>query len=150
MEVFYARVEAQALQFATGSSDLGELLDGLGAAADQFVAAVEARSREAPISKSFARACRLADKEAGRIPDPEPIPLVATHGVPSAERLQAEYERAFQRQRERYGPAKATLDTAEFLVSRDDPKRFEAWLLEHSVAERAAIVAHVKNQEGRS
>jgi hypothetical protein len=146
--VFRARIEAQALQFATGA-DLAELLDGIEAAADQLVRAVEERSREAPISKTFARACRLADAEARskrRRHELEPIPIVGTH-VPGAAQLQAEYERTIQRHRERYGPTEATRDAAECFVSRDDPKQFEAWLLQHPVAERAAIVAHVKNKE---
>jgi hypothetical protein len=40
--------------------------------------------------------------------------------------------------------AKSTLDAAEYLIRENDPKRLEAWLLNHSTAERAAIVAHIK------
>ena len=68
------------------------------------------------------------------------IRLVATHGVPSAEALQREYERTLQRQRERYGPAKATLDAAAWLARYGDPKRFDAWLNGHSPQEQLAIL----------
>jgi hypothetical protein len=49
----------------------------------------------------------------------------------------------------RHGIAKATLDAADYLIRLNDPKRFEAWLLKHSAAERAAIIAHIKKR-GRS
>jgi hypothetical protein len=48
----------------------------------------------------------------------------------------------------RHGVAKSTLDAADYVFKTNDPKKFEAWLLKHSAAERAAIVAHIK--KGRS
>jgi hypothetical protein len=40
----------------------------------------------------------------------------------------------------------STLDAAEFLVRVNDPQRFKAWMLQHSAAERAAIVAHINKK----
>jgi hypothetical protein len=142
--VFFERTNTLGYLFAEGDLLLGEFLDAIGDAAIQFRKAV---AQELPLSRSFARACKLADKQVGARPDPEPIPIVATHGVPSAGRLQAEYERRIERQRERYGPAPATLKATNYL---DDPKQLETFLLAHPAAERAAIVAYIQKQRGQS
>jgi hypothetical protein len=39
--------------------------------------------------------------------------------------------------------AASTLMAADFLVKLNDPARLEAWLLEHSAAEREAICAYI-------
>jgi hypothetical protein len=99
------------------------------------------------ITGTFAEACKRADTQACPRPDPEPILIVAHHGVPSGEQLQAEYEQTIRRQHDRYGPAKSTLIAAELLMQQNDPKRLDAWLLDHSRAERAAIVARIRGKQ---
>jgi hypothetical protein len=152
--IFRARVEAVSLRFAIGDAGLAELLDGIEAAAGQFVAAVKVRFREAPLSKSFAAACRKADAEARsqRRHALEPIPLVATHGVPGADRLQVEYERSIERAHARELPT-ATQQAAEYLDCEvrehrpDAPARLRAWLDQHSPREVLAITKHIKKRE---
>jgi hypothetical protein len=155
-QVFRARIEARGVLFAQGAADLVELLAGLEAAADQLVQAVEAQSREAPLSKSFARACKLADADARsqrrRRHEAEPIPLVATHGVLSAMRLQAEYECALERAHAREVPT-STQQAAEYLDREvrehcpDAPARLRTWLDQHSAREVLAITKHIKKRE---
>ncbi len=50
----------------------------------------------------------------------------------------------------RYGVAANRLAAAEYWVSANDPKRFEACLLRYSPAERAVIVQHIKRNRDRS
>jgi hypothetical protein len=42
--------------------------------------------------------------------------------------------------------AKSTLKAAAYLIRENNPKRFEAWLLRHSAAERAAIAEHINEE----
>jgi hypothetical protein len=52
---------------------------------------------------------------------------------------------------EQHGVPKSTLDAAAWLVFQaGNPQRFEAWLLKHSAAERAAIIAHIDKRRGGS
>lgn len=100
------------------------------------------------LSSSFAEACRKADKEHGPVPEPPPIRIVRDHGVPSAAELQQYYEDCL---RKRYAPvAASTLQAAEYLVKAGDPKRFDAWLQEHSPGQRMTIIAHIKNKWQKS
>ena len=153
--VFRARIEARAVLFATGAADLVELLDGIEAAADQLVTGVEERSREAPVSRSFARACKLADAEARSQRwrrEPEPIPIVATQSVPSAAQLQAEHERTIERAHAREVPT-STQQAAEYLDHEirehrpNAPARLREWLDQHSAREVLAITKHIKKRE---
>jgi hypothetical protein len=50
---------------------------------------------------------------------------------------------------QRHGVAKSTLDAADYLLRENDPKRFEAWLLRHTPAERTAIIAYIDKRRGR-
>jgi hypothetical protein len=96
------------------------------------------------ISSTFAAACKEADAEAGPRPKPEPIPIVAIHGVPSAAALQAEYEASIRRTAERYGPPKATLDAAEYLIGAKRPlSELRAFLNGRSAHEIEAIQQHI-------
>jgi hypothetical protein len=76
-------------------------------------------------------------------PELQDIPLVSEHCVPSAQALQRVYERSFARQRASYGLAKSTNNAADYLIQQGDPKRLEAWLMQHGKQERAAIVAYI-------
>jgi hypothetical protein len=76
-------------------------------------------------------------------PKLEDIPLVSIHGVPSAQELQRLYERKLAERRAALGPAKSTLDAADYLIKLNDPQRFANWLLEHSREEHAAIIGHI-------
>ena len=80
-------------------------------------------------------------------PDPEPIPIVAIHGVASAAALQRAYEASIQRQRELYGPAKSTLDAADYLIDGKRPiSELRAWLNGRSARDVAAIQEHIQKR----
>jgi hypothetical protein len=89
------------------------------------------------VTPGFCGTCRTADAE------PHVIAERAAAQLPPNwhEMDYAPLWRAFHKRRD---VLKSTLDTAEHLVRLNDPKRFEAWLLQHAPAERAAIVAHLK------
>jgi len=94
----------------------------------------------AGLSSTFAAACRKADAKAGARPELPDIPP----GCASAVALQREYQDRIRRQREQYGPPKATLDAAENLIREGDAKRLRAWLGQHSAHEVLAITEHIK------
>lgn len=121
-DVFRARCEVGLYFHAVGAVELAEALDHFQDAAEQLGAGTAYLANDYyGLTDSFARACRLAEAEHGPVPDPLPIA------------------------RPKYVPT-STLDAAEYLLQQGDPKRFEAWLLEHSERERAAIVAHLDNK----
>jgi hypothetical protein len=97
------------------------------------------------LSYSFAKACRLADRARGPLPDAdEPYRLVSRDGVPSAAELQRVYEQTMAANRKRYGPPTSVVKLAEWLVQFGDAGRFEAWLASRPPRERGAIVNHIK------
>lgn len=100
-------------------------------------------------SSTFLEACARADAAAGPRQDPAPIPSVKQHGVPSARALQRLYEQAIQRRRDQHGAARSTLATGAFLACTDSA-RFEIWLMPHAPTERAAVIAHLRQQRDRS
>jgi hypothetical protein len=108
------------------------------------------------LSSTFARACKLADRQHAQEQERinkraeefhADIPLIARDGVPSAEALQRAYERRIARRNAQYGIPRSVEQTAEWLrFQTDDPKRLEAWLLEHNERDRRAIIAHLKKK----
>jgi hypothetical protein len=166
LEAFRARCEARAALYAAGEFDLHEAVDVLQEFAERLGLVPAIRRTEADhaaqdfvqsvIAAAFAPV-RAAEKCSdakfdATLPDaaePEPIPIVAIHGVASAAALQREYERSIRRRLLRYGPPKATRDAADHLA-RTDSKQFEAWLMGHPTAERTAIVSYLKQKRDRS
>jgi hypothetical protein len=69
---------------------------------------------------TFEQACKKADAEAAKRPRPvlADIPLVKTHGVPSAAALQREYERTLGRRGREREPSRSTLDGAAQLMQQ--------------------------------
>jgi hypothetical protein len=118
-EVFALRCDARAVLVALGEYTLAEAVDGLqnDAEAQGLVAAVGQDAVQAIMVAAFGAVRNLPE----RVPDAMP-----DDGNASV--------------------ARSTLDAAEYLVQTGDPKRFEAWLLKHSAAERKAIVQHIKRK----
>jgi hypothetical protein len=123
--VFELRCWARARLYAEGEYSLHEAVDHLQADAEAsgLVAAIGQDEVQRILGEAFA-AVRPELEVADVIPDA--LPETDSTNV-----------------------ARSTLDAAEYLVRENDPKRFETWLLKHSAAERAAIVAHI-NKRGRS
>jgi hypothetical protein len=74
------------------------------------------------LTASFARLCRGADAEQARR---------AATAAPSPHRHRV---------------AESTLEAAVYLVQQGDGPRFQAWLLEHTEADRAAIIAYIDSK----
>ena len=150
---FTARAEARALLVASGELDLHEAVDGLQAAAvaSGLVHEIGQDAVQAIMAAAFEPVPSVPTEEDAEAP-PKPeladIPLIATHGVPRAAAFQREYELRIKRQCERFGPAKSMADASEYLA-RTNSQRLKAWLLEHSPAERAAIVSHLRQKQDR-
>jgi hypothetical protein len=118
-----------------------------------FDAVIARARRAAPVdeydglSSTFAAACRAADGEAKPRSDPDRIPIVAHHGVSSAARLQAEYDQAIARRRERYGPAASTLMAVDYLLKQDDPQKLQNFITKHPPSEAEEIIAYAKGRK---
>jgi hypothetical protein len=117
---FRARCEARAYLVAAGEYDLQDTVDRLQADAEAngLVAAIGQDEVQRIMGQAFAAV--QPEPAVDRVPDEMPP---AKDPRPRA-------------------VATSTLQAAEWLVRWSDPKKFEAWLLRHSPAERAAIVAH--------
>jgi hypothetical protein len=136
LESFRARCQAAAASYATGQVDLISavdalqdfaftrgLVDEIGQDAVQAIMAAAfgpVRDEQPPsdeyegLSSTFARACKLADAAIAERPVLEHIPIVAQHGVPSAEALQRIYERSLEH------PAASTIAAAQLLIRLGD------------------------------
>jgi len=167
LEQLQARAWAVATAFALGKIDLitavdrlqdyafsRGLIDELGQdAVQQIISEAFAPARRirvvvdndeyAGVTPSFARLCRKADAAIGPRQELEDIPIVARHGVPSAEALQRVYERGLKR------PAASTVAAAWYLARCGDAVRLESWLMEHPPQERVAIIAELRKNSSK-
>jgi hypothetical protein len=147
VEVLIARSTARAYLYSQGEFDLHEAVDGLQAAAIKL-GLIESIGQDAvqdAIAQAF-RPVREADEAARNKPRPElePILLISTDGVPSAEALQRVYERKIAERRAIYGPAISTLRAAQYPVQQGDPGRLRSWLLKHDECTRVGIIKHLR------
>jgi hypothetical protein len=126
---FEARAWARARLYAEGELELLDAVDELQAAAEQSgrVDEIGQDAVQAIMAEAFA-AVRDDLKVVGIVPDALPD----DNESPGCD-----------------FPPRSTIDAAEYLIRLNDPKQFEAWLLKHSAAERAAIIAHI-NKRRRS
>lgn len=86
----------------------------------------------------------MADKH---VPDPFPIPLVAEHGVPSAEELQRHYERALRRS-QKGRVAQSTYDAVrvalyQYGMSYPEPEWLMTRLTRMSAQQNAELLAWI-------
>jgi hypothetical protein len=172
IEIFAARCEARAYLFAIGEYTLQDAVDVLqyDAEASGLVAELGQDAVQAIMSAAFAAVrddlptaepsssaegawnapgWREAARDYhqardGRVSIVEPGELPDKWDELSAGALWDELNSP-----KRHGVASSTLLAAEHLVRLNDPKQLEAWLLRHSPAERAEIVAHF-NKRRRS
>jgi hypothetical protein len=151
--IFRARCEARARLYEVGQLNLIEAVDALQAFAVrvELITSLGQDAVQAIMAAAFEPVPSVPTEEDAEAP-PKPeladIPLIATHGVPRAAAFQREYELRIKRQCERFGPAKSMADASEYLA-RTNSQRLKAWLLEHSPAERAAIVSHLRQKQDR-
>jgi hypothetical protein len=174
IEVFAARLATWAYRYAIGEIPIIDAVDGAWAAAEQIGVAklggtdcVQERMARVfgPLRDDLAADDQQAgdlgddgddhdhndddhgDEYVGERPELEDIPIVAIHGVASPARLQRQYEASIRHQRERYGPAESTLQTAEFLISgKRDISKLRAWLKGRSARDVAAIQEHIQQK----
>jgi hypothetical protein len=169
IEIFAARCQARAQLFAAGEIDLHEAADVLQYAAKQSGLVDELGQDEVQAIMSAAFAAVRDD-----LPAAEPSSSAEdAWNAPGWHEAALDYHRLrdgrvsivepgelpdkwdelsvgalWLNDSQRHGVASATLQAAEHLIL-NNPKQFEAWLLRHSPAERAAIVAHI-NKRRRS
>jgi hypothetical protein len=164
IEIFRARCEARARLYEVGQLNLIEAVDALQAFAVRLelvtsigqdaVQAIMAaafepvRSDLVPKPEVVSKPSQPTEEDAEAPPRLElaDIPLVATHGLPSAAVLQREYELTLERQCKRYGPAQSVLDTASWLAYHN-PERLQTWLLKRPEWERNAVVAYLRGKQ---
>lgn len=131
LDVFQLRCEARALLVRELEMELCDAVDGLQLAAEEY-SLIEAIGQDA-VQAIMADAFAAVWPELALDPTPEP----RKYDPPP---LDAEPRNI----------ARSTLDAAEYLVRENDPKRFKTFLLQHSTAERDAIIAHIDKCRGRS
>jgi len=131
LEVFRARCETRAMLYASGEIDLHSAVDVLqdGAIKLGLIESIGQDAVQAIMAEMFERfshnkkTCREGS-----------LPIAGNLSTVDKSKH----------------VAKSTLDAADWLVRwSHDPKRFEAWLIEHSARERAAIVAHINDKWGK-
>jgi len=124
---------ARAAELLQCNADMSGLVEQIG---QDLVQAIIANSLEAArssyrndeydgLSGSFARACRIADRQQRKWQNRQPNTEIPKHRV-----------------------HESTLMAAEYLVRLGDVARFKNWLFEHSQEDVVAIVEHVEHKLG--